>query len=598
MSADGKRVIYSSYLGRQWHQLWVSGLDNAAEPFPLTYGNYDVTQARWSPDGKKIAYIANESGNTEIRVQEIVGGKVSVVNALERQYLRPTSQLKLTVTDENGNPVAARIAIVGADGRSYAPADSWMHADDSFDRNAADFEMQYFHSSGVAQLTLPAGPARLTVWRGLEYNVERRLLNIAAAADNELDVGLRPLDLPDDWHSYVAGDVHVHMNYGGAYRNRPANLITQAKAEDLPVVWNLLVNKEQRVPDIAYFATQPDIASDEDNLLLHAQEFHTSFWGHMGLLGLSSHLLIPDYAAYPGTAAASIFPDNGTIAELAREQGAAVGYVHPFYAPPDPLQDATLTNALPVDAALGLIDYYEVVGFAYHRPSAEVWHRLMNCGISVAAAGGTDAMANYASLRGPVGLNRTYVKVEHAGSPAARRDAWLDALKQGKTVATNGPLVHLAIDGMGPGSDVVLDDAARELGYQGFMRSIVTVDHLELIVNGEIVRSFELSGDRRSADISGSLSLTGSSWVLLRAWNDQADPQIFDVYPYGTTNAIRVTIDNRRQRSTGDADYFIAWIERVREAALAHPDYNDDQERADILARLDRAHEVFEACRQ
>ena len=34
------------------------------------------------------------------------------------------------------------------------------------------------------------------------------------------------------------------------------------------------------------------------------QEFHTSYWGHMGLIGLKSHLLVPDYSAYPDTAAA------------------------------------------------------------------------------------------------------------------------------------------------------------------------------------------------------------------------------------------------------------------------------------------------------
>src|SRR5690606_13288007 len=151
------------------------------------------------------------------------------------------------------------------------------------------------------------------------------------------------------------------------------------------------------------------------------------FWGHMGLLGLDDHILIPGYSAYPYTAAASLYPDNATAADLAHAQNAAVGYVHPFLAPPpDPATDPSLTNALPVDAALGKIDYYEVVGFADHRASAEVWYRLLNLGFRIAAAGGTDAMANYASLRGPVGINRTYVPVgAEASDAAARRDAWI-----------------------------------------------------------------------------------------------------------------------------------------------------------------------------
>ena len=40
----------------------------------------------------------------------------------------------------------------------------------------------------------------------------------------------------------------MHMNYGGHYRNTPADLAFQAQAEDLDVVHDLIVNKEERIP--------------------------------------------------------------------------------------------------------------------------------------------------------------------------------------------------------------------------------------------------------------------------------------------------------------------------------------------------------------
>ena len=52
-----------------------------------------------------------------------------------------------------------------------------------------------------------------------------------------------------------------HMNYGGHYRNTPAYLAFQAKAEGLHLVENLVVNKEQRIPDIDAFRTTPDPVS-------------------------------------------------------------------------------------------------------------------------------------------------------------------------------------------------------------------------------------------------------------------------------------------------------------------------------------------------
>jgi len=598
-SPDGKRFIYASYLGRQWHQLWTAAVDGKAEPFPLTYGEFDIASPRWSPDGQKIAYIANESGNTELRIQNVLGGRTVALEASERVYLRPMGKLVIAVADKSGRIVPARVSVVAADGRSYAPDSSWMHADDGYDRQVSDFETRYFHSDGRATVSLPAGPAKVTVWHGLEHEVANRLVTVQASQRAALSVQLQPLDLPEDWRSWDSGDVHVHMNYGGTYRNTPARLARQAKAENLDLMFNLIVNKEQRIPDIAWFSTEPDGASNRDVVLLHAQEFHTSYWGHMGLLGLDEHLLIPDYSAYPGTAAASIYPDNAVVAEMAHAQGAAVGYVHPFSSPPpDPETDESLTNALPVDVALGNVDYYEVVGFADHRASAQVWYRLLNTGFRVAAAGGTDAMANYASLRGPVGINRTYVQIDgDAREPAARRDAWLAGLKRGRTIATNAPLLGLRVDGKGPGNEVERDRGEHELQYSGFLRSVVPVDHLELVYNGEVVKTFDLGADRKSADVNGSLRVGESGWLLLRAWNDGSHPMVFDPYPYATTTPVYITVDGQAPKSTDDADYFIAWIERIRESAVDHPDYNSENERDAVLANLERAQRVFEGRR-
>lgn len=596
-SPDGKRIIYSSYLGRQWHQLWITTPDGIAEPFPLTYGEFDITAARWSPDAGRIAYISNETGNTGIRIQDFVGGKSITLTVSERKYIRPMLPIKLRVLDANGEPTPARVAVVGSDGRSYAPPSRWMHADDGFDRDRAGFETQYFHSDGDDTILVPPGATQVTVWRGLEHAIGKTVVNVAKGRDNLLVTTPERLDLPQGWRNWVSGDVHVHMNYGGAYRNTPKRLVHQAAAEDLDVVFNLIVNKEQRIPDIAYYSSKPDSASTPATLLLHSQEFHTSFWGHLGLIGLQSHLLMPDYSAYPYTGAGSLYPDNATIARLARQQGAAVGYVHPFLSPPpNPKTDKKLTNALPVDAALGLVDYYEVVGFADHRASAEVWYGLLNCGIHIAAAGGTDAMGNYASLRGPLGVNRAYVRVAGKAKTAAdRRAEWLIGLKAGHSIATNGPLLGLTVNHKGPGDTISLRSGEHELEFSGFLRSVVPVDHLELVHNGKVIRTFDVTG--RNANVQGSVTVQNSGWLLLRAWNDNAEPLVFDLYPYATTSPVYLSVNNRRPRSTDDAEYFLAWIGRIREAVGTYESFNADFERQAILKNLDDAEQVYEACR-
>jgi hypothetical protein len=164
-------------------------------------------------------------------------------------------------------------------------------------------------------------------------------------------------------------------------------------------------------------------------------------------------------------------------------------------------------------------------------------------------------------------------------------------------MATNGPLVGVTVNGVGPGAEIRLDAGEHDLAISAFLRSIVPVDHLEVVWNGEVVQTIPTDTTRRRADFSGSIKVNGSGWLLLRAWNDRSHPDVFDIYPYATTSPVFVTIDGKGLRSTDDADYFIAWINRVRESAEAHPDYNSPAERVTVLANIDRAIQVFQTRR-
>jgi hypothetical protein len=198
-------------------------------------------------------------------------------------------------------------------------------------------------------------------------------------------------------------------------------------------------------------------------------------------------------------------------------------------------------------------------------------------------------MANYASLRGPVGMNRVFV---HAG-PRLDYAAFLAALKAGRTFATNGPLLELSIDGREPGDEIALPAGGRELSAHVRMRSIVPVERLEIVGSGGAVTAVPLSADRRSAEASVSLPATESGWYVLRAGSAGAAEPVLDIYPYGTTSPVYVTVAGRPVRRAGAARYFAAWIDRVRAAAEAHGGWNDAREKAEVLGRLDEAKAVF-----
>jgi TolB protein len=559
-----------------------------AAPLPLTFGDFDRWNARWSPDGERIAYISNEHGNTSLVVQDYVGGATKAIIANKRRYKMPEARLTLDIRDEQGRSVPARIAVLGSDGRAVAPAPAWMHADDGFDRALQPSETHYFHCLSTCTLDVPAGDAKIWVQRGFRYSPWRQTVRLTAGTPQTVSVKLQLKDLPVSFGKWRSADLHVHMNYTGSYRNTPENLARQARAEDLDAVYNLIVNKEERVPDIGYFRAGPDPASSSDVLIMHAQEYHTSYWGHLGLLYLSDHYLTPGYVAYRETALASPYPDNGVIADLAHAQGGLVGYVHPLDADIDPPKEKSLTYELPADVANGKVDYIEVLGFSDHKATAKMWYRLLNLGYRIPTGAGTDAMANYASLRGPVGMNRVFLETGGSISPNALKAA----LKGGHTFASNGPLLGLQLDGKEPG-DVISRAGPAKLKYRIALRSPVSVDHLELVENGMVVKAFSLTGDRRNLDAEGELQIDRAGWVLLRAWNDGADPEVLDLYPYATTSPVYVELPGGLPPDPTDAAYFTAWMDRVIADAQGRTDYRNAHERDVVLTYLRKARDHY-----
>jgi hypothetical protein len=195
-------------------------------------------------------------------------------------------------------------------------------------------------------------------------------------------------------------------------------------------------------------------------------------------------------------------------------------------------------------------------------------------------------MANYASLRGPVGLVRVFLDVDGERTPAAL----LGALKEGRTFVSNGPLLGLVVDGKRPGGSLA---GAGSLPVRVAMRSPFPVDHVELVQNGRVIRSFDPAGDRTKLDWSGDVAFEGGGWLVLRAFNDEANPWVLDLYPYATTSPIY--FESPAPPAPEDAAYFIAWMDRVIEAASARGGWNAEQEKSDTLAYLNAAREKFRA---
>jgi eukaryotic-like serine/threonine-protein kinase len=73
-SPDGKFLVYSRQDPRTGDDLWLLPLRGDRTPQPLLQTAYDESEARFSPDGKWIAYASNQSGAYEVYLRSTTAG--------------------------------------------------------------------------------------------------------------------------------------------------------------------------------------------------------------------------------------------------------------------------------------------------------------------------------------------------------------------------------------------------------------------------------------------------------------------------------------------------------------------------------------------
>ncbi|MFL5476942.1 MAG: hypothetical protein ACJ8A6_14755, partial [Gemmatimonadales bacterium] len=125
-------------------------------------------------------------------------------------------------------------------------------------------------------------------------------------------------------------------------------------------------------------------------------------------------------------------------------------------------------------------------------------------------------------------------------------------------------------------------------------RSVVPVDHLEIVRNGAVVSEIPLPKSRTSVSTEVQLPQQGSGWYLLRARGNAPEYPVLDVYPYATTSPIYLSVNEEPIRSNEDARYFIAWLDRLRAGVQANTAWNSEAEKASTLDLIARARQEFE----
>ena len=321
-------------------------------------------------------------------------------------------------------------------------------------------------------------------------------------------------------------------------------------------------------------------------MLVVGQEYRPPFYGHVFMFGHRDHLIAPYAMGYEGTAIESLYPSNTDMLLKAKAQGATTGYVHSFYSG-DPLE-GTLGGAkgFIVDAALAAADAVE---WSAPQDGWPPLYAVWGNGIRAVLVGGEDSISSLHATP-LVGSMRTYVR-----TPDGRltMDGWFQGLRDGHAYMSSGPLVDFNVDGKGPGEDLALDEPG-EVQLGGRVWGMVRMEKAEVVVNGEVVRTYLFEGDRKSLVIDESIPVPGSGWVHLRVTGLREDRWPLDTsYPQAATNPVWVTVGGQPVRSAGAADYAIAWIDKLEVMADEWPGWRSEREREHVFAQFEQAREVY-----
>jgi hypothetical protein len=490
----------------------------------------------------------------------------------------------IRVKIEGARGGAARVSIVDDAGDYYAPKSS------SLRKTARD--VRYFYADKEFSLEVPDS-VRMSITAGLESMPQT--ISIHANGPTQLTVKL------NDWidmfsRGWFSGDSHVHLQTGGPIPATIEDTLLAARAEGLNYV-NLCVsnNLGDDIRGQEMITGVPNPLSTERHLLVFGEEMRSSIYGHMQFFGIRK-LVEPQYTGFDNTPRSLDFPANFTMAKEACDQGGLVTYGHPMLknAPDAFAGDLSGGNGaareLPIDLVLGVVHAMDVMSYnSDENLSSQLWYQLLNCGHKISACVGTDALMD--SSTEPMGGARVYVKTNGKFDQAN----WEAGLKAGRSLVTNGPIPWLEVNGQEIGSNIRLD-AASTLRIRASVDSLVAVNAMDIIVNGEVAKSLVLppaSDQLQHLQWDLELPIEKSSWIALRVRGPD-DPRVFDGPAWAHTSPIYIRIAGKPIVVKSDADFFVGWIEQMLRVVAIRNRYPSSKDREAVEAVFRKAQDYYE----
>jgi hypothetical protein len=503
----------------------------------------------------------------------------------------------LRISDDRG-PVTARIHIVDEAGRTFVPPEAigYSQANNSFHLLRFGDEGEPLGDGKCRFLAAP-GRYTITATKGFEYRPWSGSVEVANA-DVELPIAL---EREHNWtkRGWLGGDHHTHLFRHGGSRYpfiTWADVMHAAKCEGL----DFLPFMGQQ-PETPNFKWERDELRRAGLAVELTDEITDDFWGHVCPIGVSAESRQdPRYSAGP----MNIDRDASFGG-----RGGVLCYAHPYgpmdarrelYAIADP-KFGLVAREFPIDLALGMPCGIDLLAMEGNQNQLDLklrdLYRLYNLDFRPAITASTDFHVDQA--RQPIGAVRTYVRANELDLTQIAA-----AYRNGRTFATNGPLIDLKVGDAGPGDEVAMTNAHGAVTVSFEAASIGQLERVEIIVNGEVFQTFTGS---ESHAIAGKceVPVKSSLWIAAKVIGpeDRHLAATLEGRPLGSgqiahTSPIYLIVNKQPIRAAhkSDAIYFINWCDAAAKAWKYHLTASaaDTQYDSTVSQRIAQARQVFE----
>ena len=464
-----------------------------------------------------------------------------------------------------GEVVQARVQVISPDGGNVAPTDAMWKVGPG---------EPFFYSNGQFSLDASLGYHRILVERGTEYTPWQKTIEVDGSSDSVIDIQLdRWADLPDrGWHP---GNTHIH--YDEKEKDPDRRLAYDSRVEDLRMTavsilkrWDLDYATNKYPPGVLneFTDTHHHVQSGEETR--HNQDPSNPFqigYGHVMLLNIrnqvdpiSRGLIVdqfdPDY------------PPLSYACDLAADQGGLVIWCHNGQG-----MEAPVAAALGKVHAMNLFDpYWSDIEYLN-------WYHMLNTGIKLPVSTGSDWFVCSA--------NRVYSQT----NGEFEYESWLDGVRKGRTFITNGPALFLSVSGHEPGDTIEVEPGTR-LNVHANWNSHYTVDHVEIVVNGNVVARREFPGGTTNGHLEAELTADADGWIAARLGSASRDS--FNQSLWAHTSPVYIAGTGvTAAASAQSASYFVDRIDEGIEWVKTKGRFYSDAQRKEVVDLFKRGQDYY-----